>query len=170
MKIRGTRGKGEQPEDRPVKEKTLFRRANKPDCSHQSNFPLIDGDIITRSLQVRHTAATKGARVTNGANRADDSPVVPASTASHYPPGNKSNIGSTELGSAKKGTVPEVRPIVHTTREISRKPANARKCCPQSNLAGLNPFNNFLAHKSFRLRVVCSRPSYSITVIAINIY
>ena len=71
------------------KEKTLFRRNNKLNCnwSHQSGFPLIDRDIITRSLQVRHAAATKRARVTNGGNRAVDSPVVPASSASsHHPP------------------------------------------------------------------------------------
>ena len=85
------------------KDKALFRRTNKPNWSNQGNFPFIDKDIITRPLQVRHAAATRGAQVTNDSNRAVDSPGVLASSASPRP-GTKaiSVVCGTELGGAKK--------------------------------------------------------------------
>ena len=148
------------------KDKALFRRTNKPNWSNQGNFPFIDKDIITRPLQVRHAAATRGAQVTNDSNRAVDSPGVLASSTSPRP-GTKaiSVVCGTELGGAKRSTAQQVRPIVRVAREILKRRANTRRCCRQSNLAGLNPFDKKTAHKSFRLKVTYSGPYYGITAI-----
>jgi hypothetical protein len=49
-------------------------------------------------------------------------------------------------------------------RDIKKAGEYPRRYCPQSNPVGLNPFNNFLAHKSFQSKITYSRPHRGIAV------